>query len=128
MKSPSFNRRMALLGALVASVAGSAHAQDAARIQPNSYRVRLDNDRVRVLEFTGQPGMGVCGNGVHSHPDHLTVLLTPAHVRVRVGDKVQIVNLPAGASFWEPAVTHETENLGTTPVRSLIIELKTPHS
>jgi hypothetical protein len=25
-------------------------------------------------------------------------------------------------------VTHETENLGTTPVRSLIIELKTPHS
>jgi hypothetical protein len=57
MKSPSFNRRMALLGALVASVAGSAHAQDAARIQPNSYRVRLDNDRVRVLEFTGQPGM-----------------------------------------------------------------------
>ncbi len=70
----------------------------------------------------------MCGNGVHSHPDHLTVLLTPAHVRVRVGDKVQIVNLPAGASFWEPAVTHETENLGTTPVRSLIIELKTPHS
>jgi len=119
--------RTALLGALLALIAAPAYAQDAARIQPNSYKVRLDNDKVRVLEFTGQPGMGVCGNGVHSHPDHLTVLLTPAHVRVRVGGKVQMVDLPAGASFWEPAVTHETENVGTTPVRSLIIELKIPH-
>jgi len=109
------------------SIAARAQAQDAARIQPNSYKVRLDNDKVRVLEFTGKPGMGVCGNGVHSHPDHVTVLLTAAHVRVRVGDKVQMVNLPAGASFWEPAVTHETENVGDAPVRSLIIELKPPH-
>ncbi len=85
-----------LLGCVtVMGISGALYAQDAARIQPSSYRVRLDNDKVRVLEFTGRPGMGVCGAGVHSHPAHLTVLLTPAHVRVRVGGKVTTVD-PAG--------------------------------
>lgn len=113
-----------LFGVAALGLAEPLGAQDAARIQPGSYRVRLDNDKVRVLEFTGRPGMGVCGAGVHSHPAHLTVLLTPAHVRVRTAGKVQVVNFPAGASFWEPAVTHETENIGTANVRSLIIEVK----
>ncbi len=111
----------------VGLIAVTVQAQDAARVQPESYKVRTDNDKVRVLEFNGQPGMGVCGTGIHSHPDHVTVLLTPARVRVRVHGKDQIVDLPAGASFWEPAVTHETENIGSTPVRSLIIEIKQQH-
>ena len=117
-----------LLAGLVIGLGGDAVlAQDAVRAQPDSYRLRFENDKVRVLEFTGRPGMGVCGTGVHSHPDHVTVLLTPAHVRVRSGGKEQIVDLPAGASFWEPAVTHETENIGTMPVRSLIIEIRPQH-
>ena len=115
------NRTRAMLAFLLIS---PATAQDAARIQPGSYQVRLDNAQVRVLEFTGRPGMGVCGTGVHSHPAHLTVLLTPAHVRETIRGQVRTVNLPVGATFWSPAVTHETENVGGAPVRSLIVELK----
>ena len=108
------------------SVAGTAFGQNAATVQPRSYRVVLDNDKVRVLEFTARPGMGVCGVGIHSHPAHVTVLLTPAKVRVVQNGRTSMVEMKAGDSFYEPPVTHEVENYGGGEVRSLIIELKTP--
>ena len=74
-------RRMllALLPAL--ALADTALAQDAAKMQPGSYRVVFENDRLRALEYRGRPGMGVCGHGMHSHPAHLTVVLFDGKVR-----------------------------------------------
>jgi beta-alanine degradation protein BauB len=103
-----------------------ALGQDAAMVQPSSYRVVLENDNVRVLEFTGRPGMGVCGSGLHSHPAHLTVLLSAAKVKITEGGKTFIAENKPGDVFWSDAVTHETENVGGSAVRSLIIELKHP--
>ena len=120
---------LAIAASLVAAscvLASTVLAQDAAKVQPASYRVVLDNDNVRVLEFTGRPGMGVCGSGLHSHPAHLTVLLTPAKVKVTENGKTFVAQNKAGDVFWSDAVTHETENVGGAPVRSLIIELKHP--
>jgi hypothetical protein len=121
--------RILALAATAAAVAGlgaAAYAQDAAKVQPGSYRVVLENRSVRVLEYSALPGMGVCGSGVHSHPAHLTVLLTPARVKITQGGKTFIANSPMGDVFWSEAVTHETENVGGANVRSLIIELKQP--
>jgi quercetin dioxygenase-like cupin family protein len=111
---------------LTCALARPAAAQDAAKMQSRSYRVVLENDKVRVLEFRARPGIGVCGVGVHSHPGHVTVLLTDAKVRVTQNGHVQIIQNKAGDSFWEPPVTHEVENYGGNDVRSLIIEVKTP--
>ncbi len=120
--------RRALLAALPAALAADlAHAQDASAVQPRGYRVALDNDRVRVLEFVSRPGLGVCGSGMHSHPAHLTVALTPAKVRVKLPDGTVIVaENKAGDVFWSEAETHETENLTGRDVRALIVELKAP--
>jgi len=120
--------RRALLAALPAALAVDvAHAQDAPAVQPRSYRVALDNDKVRVLEFVSRPGLGVCGSGMHSHPAHLTVALTPAKIRVKLPDgKVIIAENKAGDVFWSEAETHETENLSGRDVRALIVELKAP--
>ena len=101
-------------------------AQDAAKMQPGAYRVLLENSSVRVLEFNSRPGMGVCGLGQHSHPAHLTVLLTPAKVRIKQNGKVFVAENKAGDVFWSEAVTHETENITGANVRSLIIEIKAP--
>lgn len=102
-----------------------ATAQDAARVQPQSYRVVFENDKVRVLEFRAKPGMGVCGVGMHSHPDHLTVLLSPQKVRTRLPNgQVTEHTGKLGDTFWEPAVTHEVENVSGIDARSLIIEFK----
>ena len=116
----------ALMGALIVTGAATAHAQDAARVQPRSYRVVLENAKVRVLEFNARPGMGVCGLGKHSHPEHLTVMLSPAKVRVTEHGKTTVQVAKEGDVFWSPAETHEVENYGGSNVRSLIIEIKTP--
>jgi quercetin dioxygenase-like cupin family protein len=120
-------RRALSIALLLACAMGPpASAQDAATMQPRSYRVVLENDKVRVLEFRARPGIGVCGVGVHSHPGHVTVLLTDAKVRVTQNGHVQVIQNKAGDAFWEPPVTHEVENYGGNEVRSLIIEVKTP--
>jgi hypothetical protein len=116
------------LGTMLAGLAdfAVAQAQDAAKVQPSSYRVVLENDRVRVLEYNGRPGMGVCGTGIHSHPAHLTVRLTPAKVKVTQNGRTVEIENKLGDVFWSEAATHETENIGGANVRSLIIELKDP--
>jgi beta-alanine degradation protein BauB len=114
----------ALLPAL--AIAPAAHAQDATKSQPGSYRVALENDKLRVLEFNSRPGMAVCGNGMHSHPAHLTVVLTPGKVRVKRNDgKMVVAENKAGHVFWSEAETHEVENIAGSDMRALIIELKT---
>ena len=119
--------RRALLAALPAILlTDAATAQDAAQVQPRAYKVVLDNDRLRVLEYTSRPGMGVCGNGFHSHPAHLTVAITPAKVRVKLPDgKSFVAEQKAGDVFWSEAETHETENLSGRDMRALLIEFKT---
>ena len=122
-------RRFVLgLGTLLAGLAdfSVAKAQDAAKVQPSSYRVALENSRVRVLDYNNRPGMGVCGTGIHSHPAHLTVRLTPAKVKITQNGRTVVVEDQPGDVFWSEAVTHETENIGGANVRSLIIEIKEP--
>jgi len=114
---------LALLPALL--VAARASAQDAAAVQPRAYSVVFENDRVRVLEFNSRPGMGLCGTGMHSHPAHLTVALSPAKVRVKLPDgNVIVAENKLGDVFWSEAETHETENISGRNVRALLIELK----
>jgi beta-alanine degradation protein BauB len=123
--------RRALLGALpLLALAQRAGAQDAVTVQPQSYRVVLENDRVRVLEYNSRPGMGVCGNGLHSHPAHLSVLLSGARVRETTADGkvIEPGTKPLGTVFWSEAVTHVTENLGSYDTRCLLVELKSAHA
>lgn len=102
-----------------------ALAQDAPTVAPRSYRVVVENDRVRVLEFKSRPGMGVCGQGMHSHPDHVTVSLTGAKLRVTTPNgKPTFEDVPPGAVFFEPAVIHSAEIIGGSGTRTYIIELK----
>ncbi len=100
-------------------------AQDAVTSHPRSFRVVLENERVRVLEYRSRPGLGVCGQGMHYHPERVTVALTSAKVRLTSEDGSTVVNdVPAGHVFFAPAVTHATENIGGADSRIYIIELK----
>jgi hypothetical protein len=121
------DRRNALLAVLAALASGGAGAQDAATVQPRAYRLAFENDKLRVLEFNSRPGMALCGNGMHSHPAHLTVALTDAKARIRLPDGKTIVGEnKAGDVFWSEAETHEVENISGRNVRALIVELKRP--
>jgi quercetin dioxygenase-like cupin family protein len=131
MKRSGKSRRKLLLAGLgslgVQLAPGGARAQDAAKAMPRSYRVALDNDKLRVLEFTGRPGMGICGESMHSHPEHLTIILSDFQGKVTTPDgKTHDKSLKLGDVFWAPPETHRLENTGRSNSRVLIVELKPP--
>jgi hypothetical protein len=116
---------LAMLAAL--GVGSEGRAQDPSRAEPRSYKVVLENDRVRVLEYHSRPGMGVCGRGMHYHPAHVTMTLTPGKVKVTLPDgKSQVKDAPAGTVFFAPEETHSVENVGGSGTRAYIVELKGP--
>jgi len=131
MKDSKSARRKLLLAGLggLAAQFGipRAEAQDAAKVMPRAYRVAFENDRVRVLDFAGRPGMGVCGEGMHSHPAHLTVVMTDWQGVATTPDNAKTPrNKKVGDVFWSEAETHKVENTGKTTSRVLIVELKAP--
>lgn len=123
--TPSSRREALMLLAALGVGTETALAQDAAKTEPRSYKVLFENAKCRVLEYVSRPGIGVCGIGKHSHPDHVTVTLTPAKVKLTTEDgKVQVKQIPAGAAFWDPASTHAAENIGGSGSRMVLIEIK----
>jgi hypothetical protein len=122
----AMGRRDALMLLAALGVGSDAvQAQDPVRVEPRSYRVVLENEKVRVLEYKARPGLGVCGVGRHSHPDHVAVALTPAKVKVTGEDgKTFVADLQAGQAIWDPAATHVAENVGGSGTRFLLIEIK----
>lgn len=118
------NRRQAASLLAAFGVSADALAQDAATTDPRGYRVVLDNDRVRVLEYKSRPGLGVCGQGMHYHPAHVTVSLTGAKLKKTEGGKVTLKEIPPGHVFFADAETHSAEVMGGSGTRTYIIELK----
>jgi hypothetical protein len=123
--SPDDLRRALLALLPLLTLSESADAQDAAKMQPQSFKIAFENAKLRVLDFHSRPGMGVCGSGMHSHPAHLTVALTPGKVRVKTPDgKVEMAENKDVLVFWSEAETHEVENISGRNMRALLVELK----
>lgn len=93
---------------------------------PDVYRVILENDQVRVLSVTMKPGGK---SPMHSHPANIVYTLNASKVKFTTPDGKSVdVDLKAGNCIWNEAQTHASENIGTTTVRALVIELRRPSS
>jgi len=114
-----------LLAGLSAFAVAPARSQDAAKVSPRTYKVVFENDKIRVLEYLSRPGLGICGQGRHFHPAHVTMQLSDAKVKVTQEDgKVMMVDAPAGLIFASPAEWHTTENVGGVRAHAYIVEFK----
>jgi hypothetical protein len=129
MKTGNRRTRREVLAMLAAlGVTRDVFAQDAVTSDPRSFRVVVENERVRVIEFRSRPGLGVCGQGMHYHPERVTVSLTGAKVRVTNAEgRSRVREVPPGHVSFELAVTHATENIGGSGTRTYMIELKDQH-
>ncbi len=97
-------------------------AGDAAVIAPHFYKVVLENDRVRVLEFRGKPGDKT---EMHSHPALVYIGLTEGSFRFSLPDDQTVEkNLTAGQAMYLDPVDHAAEILGSNEVHGFIVELK----
>jgi hypothetical protein len=122
--SGALSRRQAMALLSTLGVGADALAQDPVATEPRSYRVLVDNANVRVLEYRSRPGLGVCGQGLHYHPAHVTVSLNGAKLKKTEGKKVQYVDIAPGHVFYADAETHAAEVIGGADTRTYIIELK----
>lgn len=105
-----------------AAAAASAKPDDPMTVDPDHYKVLLDNDRVRVLEFRGAPGNKT---PMHSHPGYVTYSFNGGKTKFTYpkGKPVEAVT-QAGEVRWHKAETHSGENTGDTELRVLIVEIK----
>ena len=97
-------------------------AQDVMKVAPQQYKVLLDNERVRVIEYQSKPGEKA---GMHAHPAQVFYAFSPATLKFTSPDgKTAEVEVTAGQVIWLDPVKHTTENAGTTNAHGLVIELK----
>jgi quercetin dioxygenase-like cupin family protein len=95
---------------------------DAVQADPKHYTVEAEDDRVRVLRARYGGGEK---SVPHSHPAHVAVLLTDAHIRFNdQGGGPQEAQVKAGQVVQLPATTHRPENLAGQPFEAILVELK----
>lgn len=97
--------------------------QDPVATNPGLYRVVFENERVRVLEYTDQPGEKTVE---HSHPDSVMITLSSFRRRLSANGREVDVELPSGLARWLPAQSHSGENTGDTETHTIFVELKDP--
>jgi quercetin dioxygenase-like cupin family protein len=120
-----FRRRLPLLAVLsLCLFASGLFAQDPVATNPKVVKVKFENDRVRVLEVVSKPGDKEL---THSHPANVIYVIEGAKLRMTTPDgKSTDVELKTGDTLWREPVTHAAENIGTTTLHAIIIEMKKP--
>jgi quercetin dioxygenase-like cupin family protein len=112
-----------LLALLVMSfVAVPAIAQDVLATNPSTVKLKLENDKVRVLEATLPPGHK---EQPHSHPANVIYVINGGTVRSHgANGKVAESTLETGAVLYRDPLTHWSENTGKTTIHLILVELK----
>lgn len=95
--------------------------RDPATTNPDLYRVIMENERVRVLEYRDRPGDRTFP---HGHPDSVMVTLSAFRRRLIDGERTTDVELTDGLVRWLPAQEHAGENIGETETHVIFVELK----
>jgi quercetin dioxygenase-like cupin family protein len=117
------NASLALLFRLAtAAPAVAAPPPDPTVTDPDKYKVVLENDRVRVLDYRDKPG---AETKPHHHPAFVLYVLSPFKRRLTFPDgTVKEREFKAGEVMWMEAQTHVGRNTGTTETHALIVEPK----
>ena len=124
MRSRTFLSVIAVSGAILVAASARAPAQDPAVVNAKTIRVALENDRVRVLEAVLAPGDK---EQMHSHTAYVFYVLEGGTMRSHTADgKTSESELRPGQVFYRDPLTHWAENVGTTTVRVVLVELKGP--
>lgn len=114
----------ALLAVACAALAAPSFAQDPLAAAPTMYKLVFENDRVRVMEVTFKVGEKIAP---HSHPDHFVYVLEAGKLKISKPDGTSMeFDGKVGQVAWIGPETHWAENIGTTPMRALVVELKEP--
>jgi beta-alanine degradation protein BauB len=98
------------------------HHDDAVKVAPDSYKVVLENDTVRVLEVRIKQG---AKSAMHSHPRSVAICLNDQRLKFTFPNgKTEDADLKRGQAVWLDGLSHAVENVGNEDVSSVVVELK----
>ena len=88
----------------------------------DKYKILLENDRVRVLEYKDLPGEKTTQ---HYHPSFVLYAQAPFKRKITLPDG-KIINreFKQGDTLFSEAQTHTGENTGETPTNVIMVEIK----
>ena len=99
-------------------------AQDPVKAASQAFKERLNNDKVRVLEYSSKPGEK---EAMHSHTAMLLYVIQGGKLKSTVADGTsKEIEYKTGDVVWRDAITHTSENVGTTELKTLLVEVKHP--
>jgi hypothetical protein len=108
--------------AMLATLVTPVFAQDAVQTDGDKYAVLLENDCVRVLDYRDSPGEKT---HQHRHPAFVLYALNPFKRSLILPDGNTFTReFKTGDVMWSEAQAHIGENIGQTPTRVVIVELK----
>jgi quercetin dioxygenase-like cupin family protein len=96
-------------------------AQDTLKVNSDGVTLKFENDRVRVLESVLKPG---AKENTHSHPRYVTYVIDAGTVRNNRDGTTSEYTYKKGEVLYRDALTHWAENIGQTPTRVIMFELK----
>ena len=115
---------VAASGQMFAAGTGAAASMDPAVVNAGMEHVKLENSHVRVIEGELQPGDK---EQMHSHPAFVTYVIAGSKIRNNFADGKKIeAELKTGDVLYREPQTHWVENIGTTTLHFLVVELKNP--
>ena len=113
--------RSALIAA-ASIVSCTVFAQDAVQTDGDKYKVMLENDCVRVLDYHDLPGEQT---HQHTHPAFVLYTLSAFKRQITLPNgKVIQREFKEGDVMWSDQQTHIGTNVGDTPTHVVIVELK----
>ena len=113
---------VAAAAVMIVSVSATVPAQDPAVVNAKTIKVRQENTRVRILEATLKPGEK---EALHSHPAYVIYVVSGGKMRNHAQDgTVSDSDFVTGATIYREPLTHWAENVGTTTVHLILVELK----
>jgi len=108
---------------LLLALAGNSLAEDAVQVAPAHYKVKVDNASVRVVENTLKPGEK---DALHTHPAGWYYVTRPGKMKIVFADgKTTLWEAKVGEAGWmEAEAPHTSENVGTTTMGFILVEVK----
>lgn len=112
-----------LTAGFLIGLAALADELDPVKVSPQTTKVLLENDWVRVLEAKVPPGGQ---EPKHRHPPGVTVFLTDIEIESTAFPEgvVSRQQRKASEAAWGDVRTHAVKNIGKTPVHAILVELK----
>jgi quercetin dioxygenase-like cupin family protein len=92
-------------------------------VSPNRFKILVENEHVRVVEYTLRPGER---DQWHTHPPKVSYVVSGGELRIHLADGTSFPSdEKEGSAVWMNALPrHYAENVGNTPVRIVLIEVK----